>query len=283
MSTAPTERRIEWRIAALFFVAVVASVALAVLYRRGGNPKLEGTLLAVALGSLGAGFVVWGNRLMPQGPVEEAREDLPTPDEDRAAFQEDFGRGGAMPRRKLLTRMLWLAGLALGAAFAFPIRSLGPGPGKTLQKTAWKKGLKLVDHHDKPLKVDDVPVGGLVTVFPEGHTDEADSQAVIIRLESEGLLKPQHGREDWSPEGLVVYSKIYPHAGCPVGLYQADTHQLLCPCHQSAFDVLDGAKPVFGPATRALPQLPIEVGEGGELHATGDFSEAVGPNSWNVP
>ena len=67
-----------------------------------------------------------------------------------------------------------------------------------------------------------------------------------------------------------------------MGLYQVDTHQLICPCHQSAFNVLEEAKPVFGPATRKLPQLPIEVGEHGELKATGDFSDPIGPAFWNL-
>jgi ubiquinol-cytochrome c reductase iron-sulfur subunit len=180
--------------------------------------------------------------------------------------------------------MLGLAALALGGAAFFPIRSLGPGPGNTLKKTSWKRGAKLVDEEGREVKVDTVPIGGMLTVFPEGHTgsESADSQAVLVRLE-EGLLKARPGRKDWAPEGLAVFSKICTHAGCPVGLYQADTHQLLCPCHQSAFDVLEEARPVFGPATRALPQLPIEIGPDDVLVARGDFSAPSGPNSWNIP
>ena len=79
----------------------------------------------------------------------------------------------------------------------------------------------------------------------------------------------------------MAYSKLCTHVGCPVGLYQADTHELLCPCHQSTFDVLDGARPSFGPATRSLPQLPLSIDRDGFLVAQADFDEPVGPGFWN--
>ena len=68
--------------------------------------------------------------------------------------------------------------------------------------------------------------------------------------------------------------------GCPVALYEQQTHHLLCPCHQSTFDVADGAKVVFGPAKRPLPQLPIAVDDEGYLIAQSDFDEPVGPSYW---
>lgn len=275
------ERRAERRAAFAFFVSAAAAVGLGFVYFAGGQPQLEGLLLAIALGSMGAGLVIWANRLLPQGPVAEEREELPTTDEERDAFEDDLVRAGLMKRRKLLTRMLGVAALALGGAAVFPIRSLGPSPGNSLKRTAWKEGMKLVDHDGRELKAEALPVGGQITVFPEGHTDDADAQAVLIKVE-EGALHPPPERRDWSPEGLIVYSKVCTHAGCPVGLYQVDTHQLICPCHQSAFEVLNEAKPVFGPATRKLPQLPIEVGEDGVLVAKGDFSAPVGPAFWNL-
>jgi ubiquinol-cytochrome c reductase iron-sulfur subunit len=85
------------------------------------------------------------------------------------------------------------------------------------------------------------------------------------------------------PEGLIAVSKVCTHAGCPVGLYQATTHQLLCPCHQSAFDVLDGAKPVFGPAAAPLPQLPLEIDADGHVRSRGDFVAPIGPAWWSRP
>ncbi len=275
------ERRTERRAALAFLVAAAAAVGLGFVYADGGDPQAEGLLLAVALGGIGVGLVIWANKLLPQGPVEEQREDLPTSDEEREAFEEDLRGAGMVKRRTLLTRTLGLAVLALGGAAVFPIRSLGPSPGKSLKKTAWKPGLKLVDEAGKVVKAEALSVGDQITVFPEGHTKDADTQAVMVRVE-EKQLHPSEERHEWSPEGLIVYSKVCTHAGCPVGLYQVDTHQLICPCHQSAFNVLEEAKPVFGPATRRLPQLPIEVGENGELMAKGDFSAPVGPAFWNL-
>jgi ubiquinol-cytochrome c reductase iron-sulfur subunit len=261
-------RKHELRAATGFLLSAAAAVALAVVYWRGGQPQLEGVLLAASLGGLSFGFVVWGHRLLPQGPVEEARHDLPSTPAERARFEDDFERGGTIERRKLLTRTLGLAAAALGAAAVFPIRSLGPSPGKSLQRTPWRAGSRLVTEDGTPLRADDIPIGGFFTVFPEGHIGSADGQTVLVRVH----------RGD---QGVLAYNKVCTHAGCPVGLYQADTHQLLCPCHQSAFDVLDHARPVFGPATRALPQLPIAVDPDGYLRAISDYTEPIGPAYWN--
>lgn len=271
--------RYEGRAALGFFVAAGAAIALAVVYWQGGQPQAEGTLLAVALAGLAYGFVTWGRHLLPQGPVEEARHELESTPTERRAFEHDLERGG-VERRKVLTRMLGLAAAALGAAAVFPIRSLGPSPGRSLQRTPWKPGTRLVTEDGTPLRAGDIPIGGFLTVFPEGHVDSADGQTVLLRV-GRTTNRPRPGRETWAPDGYLAYNKVCTHAGCPVGLYQADTHQLLCPCHQSAFDVLDGARPVFGPATRSLPQLPLAIDNDGYLRAQSDYTEPIGPAYWN--
>ncbi|HEX2700672.1 MAG TPA: Rieske 2Fe-2S domain-containing protein [Acidimicrobiales bacterium] len=279
---ADRERRTERRVATAFVVTAVAATVLAFVYWTGGDPQWEGVLLAVALGGLGVGFVAAAKGLLPGADVEQEREPLGGEDEVQEAIEEDIEeRAAPLGRRKLLTRSLGLGGLALLGAFSFPIRSLGPGPGNKLSRTPWRKGAKVVDDHGRPISADDVPIDALITVFPEGHTDAADAQAVLVRVGPDDV-RPAVGRESWSPEGFLAFSKICTHAGCPVGLYQAATRQLLCPCHQSAFDVLKGAEPVFGPAARPLPQLPLEIGSDGVLRATGDFSEPVGPTYWNI-
>ena len=167
-----------------------------------------------------------------------------------------------------------------GITFAFPwIRSLGPLPGKTLFQTWWRPGSRVVTVHGRPVKVDDLEVGGILTVFPEGHAGSSMSQTILIRAASLPITT-RKGRETWSPHGYLGFSKICTHAGCPVGLYEEQSQQLLCPCHQSIFDVLDGAVPVFGPAPRPLPQLPLGVDEEGYLRARSDFLEPVGPGFW---
>jgi ubiquinol-cytochrome c reductase iron-sulfur subunit len=211
----------------------------------------------------------------------QEREPLTSTTEEREQFAESFGRGaGELERRRFLRRMLTGAVSALGVALLFPIRSLGPNPGNSLEHTAWGRGSRAVDADSKPVHVTDVAVGGVVTVFPEGHAGDATAQTVLIRAAAEPVVT-RLGRETWSPQGYLAYSKVCTHAGCPVGLYEHRTQQLLCPCHQSLFDVLTGAKPVFGPAPRSLPQLPLEVDEQGYLRSQSDYLEPVGPTFWN--
>jgi ubiquinol-cytochrome c reductase iron-sulfur subunit len=118
-------------------------------------------------------------------------------------------------------------------------------------------------------------------VFPEGFAGSSDAQTLLIRVRPGSLNLPPE-RLAWVPEGThVAYSKICTHAGCPVGLYRAESQSLICPCHQSQFDVADGGKPFFGPAARPLPQLPLGVDDEGILVAQGDFPEPVGPAFWD--
>ena len=141
--------------------------------------------------------------------------------------------------------------------------------------------MRLVNEEGEPVFSDDIPVDGVVTVWPEGDARAPDSPTLLIRTRADQEMKPLPGREDWTPENLVAYSKLCTHTGCPVGLYQAEEGLLLCPCHQSTFDVLAGATPIFGPAARPLPQLPLAVDENGSIIATGDFSDPVGPGFWD--
>jgi ubiquinol-cytochrome c reductase iron-sulfur subunit len=171
---------------------------------------------------------------------------------------------------------------ALGAAALFPIRSLGTAPGRALLTTAWRRGRRAVGVDGQLVQAGEIVPGSVVTVYPEGHAGAADSPTLLIGLEP-GAYRPLPGREAWAPNDIIAYSKICTHAGCPVGLYQPDSHRLFCPCHQSVFDVLDGAKPIGGPATRPLPQLPIAVDDQGHVVALSDFTEPVGPGFWDRP
>jgi ubiquinol-cytochrome c reductase iron-sulfur subunit len=172
------------------------------------------------------------------------------------------------------------AGISLVAALLLPARSLGPSPGRSLFRTPWKAGRRLATPDGAVLRPEDLELGNIVTVFPEGAVDADDAATLLIRVEAD-LLQLPPDRLAGAPGGLVAYSKICTHVGCPVGLYRETTHELVCPCHQSTFDVLHGAQPTFGPATRALPQLPIGVDEEGYLIALGDYPEPVGPGFWN--
>jgi quinol---cytochrome c reductase iron-sulfur subunit len=267
---------------ACFLFAALAAAGLAVVYALGGQPQLEGALLGGAFLTLGTGLVLWAHHFLARGPFEEHREPLPSPPRERAEFEESLERQGVVTRRRLLLGSFIGAVGALGVAFLFPVRSLGPSPGKTLERTPWRRGSHAITEDGRRVRAADVPLEGLVTVFPEGHPGSADGQVVLIRVHPDRLHLPP-GRRDWAPDGLVAYSKVCTHAGCPVGLYQAKLGELLCPCHQSSFDALRGAVPVFGPAARALPQLPLAIDSDGFVVAQSDFTEPIGPAYWNRP
>jgi len=265
-----------------FVVTMLCALALAVVYALGGQPQAEGALLGVGLLALGTGLVLWAHWLMPRGPFAQERHELASSDEELAAFEQTLEHPAGVSRRRLLIGGLVGALGALGVAALFPIRSLGPAPGNTLLRTPWRRGRRAVTENGRAVLARDVPLDGLVTVFPAGHLNSADGQVVLMRVRPERLHLPP-GRADWAPEGLIAYSKVCTHAGCPVGLFEPRTGQLLCPCHQSAFDVLDGAQPVFGPAARALPQLPLAIDDEGYVVAQSDFHEPIGPSFWNRP
>jgi ubiquinol-cytochrome c reductase iron-sulfur subunit len=286
------EPRATRLIALALGTTTLAALALAVVYLLGGQTQLEGILIAVSLGGLGYAFVVIARRLLPQGPFTEERKPLESSPEEVRAFAQDFEsvyevnsedgtetREG-IARRKLIGRMLAAAGGALGLAALFPIASLGPRPGNALFRTKWRKGSRVVNDQGEPVNVGDLEVGGVITVFPHGNVGAADSQTLLIRL-SDTAVTTRPGRETWAPDGYVAYSKVCTHAGCPVGLYQQSIERLLCPCHQSTFEVANGATPVFGPATRSLPQLPLMVDNDGFLRAQSDYDQPIGPGFWN--
>ncbi|AGT05928.1 Rieske iron-sulfur protein [Corynebacterium glutamicum MB001] len=115
------------------------------------------------------------------------------------------------------------------------------------------------------------------------HSVHGPRNAVmLIRLRTADAEKviEREGQESFHYGDYYAYSKICTHIGCPTSLYEAQTNRILCPCHQSQFDALHYGKPVFGPAARALPQLPITVDEEGYLIAAGNFIEPLGPAFW---
>ena len=163
------------------------------------------------------------------------------------------------------------------------------------RNTVWKKGMRVVnDVAGTPIKPSDLQVGQLVNAEPaimyetdkDGHpvlhgTEllQAKSKAavIVVRMRPEDIT-PAKGRENWGVDGILCYSKICTHVGCPISLWEQQTHHLLCPCHQSTFDLADNGKVIFGPAHRPLPQLPLAVDAEGYLIAVSDFTEIVAPS-----
>lgn len=154
------------------------------------------------------------------------------------------------------------------------------------------------------VRPEDLAAGGMETVFPlaEDHVNDGDrydpqadvyeehmhsihgnrNAVMLIRLRHQDAEKAieRQGQEDFHHGDYYAFSKICTHIGCPTSLYEQQTNRILCPCHQSQFDALQYGKPVFGPAARALPQLPITVDDEGFLVAQGNFIEPVGPAFW---
>ena len=270
------------RVAVVAFVlSTLASLGLAVTYVLGGQPQLEGVLLGVALGGLAVGLVGWAKHLMPTGPVTQARGASAAKGRLREEVEQAFEEGEELiGRRTFFVRLIVTSLGAFGVAALFPIRSLGTAPGRQLFHTSWRRGSRAVTDAGNPIRPVDIPVDGVLTVFPEGAVGSEDSQTLLIRLPA-GSYKALPGREGWAPQDVVAYSKVCTHAGCPVGLYRADSKELFCPCHQSVFEVLNAATPSGGPATLPLPQLPLDLDGEGFLVARGDYPVPVGPAFWN--
>jgi ubiquinol-cytochrome c reductase iron-sulfur subunit len=267
-----------------FVVAIVAAIGLFVVYVAGGQVQLEGLLLFVAFGGVGLGLAIWVKRIIGPRQVVEERHTLRSAEEARdefeRAYEESLGQGAHGGRRRFLVRLLAGAGASLGLALVVPLRSLGPAPGESLFVTDWADGVRLVDADGVPVSLETMGVDEVRTVFPEGSVGDAKAQALVIgtrpgQLDVDALPGP-------TVDNVVCYSKVCTHAGCPVGLYRAAVGELICPCHQSTFDVNDGATVLSGPTGRPLPQLPLGVDDEGYLIALGDFNEPVGPSFWNL-
>ena len=143
----------------------------------------------------------------------------------------------------------------------------------------------------QPIKPQDLAIGTLVSASPEdldkvqeiegNQNARAKASIILVRMRPEEI-RSQQGK-GWDYQGILAFSKICTHVGCPIALYQQRTHALLCPCHQSTFDLADSGKVIFGPAAREMPQLPITVDSTGQMRANGSFDQAVGPGFWERP
>jgi ubiquinol-cytochrome c reductase iron-sulfur subunit len=304
----------ERLVAVLFVIAFFAGVGFIAAYvgleigvgqiPKGANPVVAvlrsnvalGTSLTVALLALGAGSLIWVRHLTPNIEIAEERHDLNSDPEERKAFQREFAEGAAISqvtRRPLVRRTMLLATAPLALAPLVLLRDLGPLPATSLRHTVWKKGLRAVTLGGlRPLTPADISTpGSLITVIPEGFQNDDDALAkagvILIKFAPGELHIPTNynggtlvSTMNWTVDNIVAYSKICTHVGCPVALYEQTTHHILCPCHQSTFDAANGANVIFGPAARALPQLPLMLTSEGYIAAASDFTQPVGPSFW---
>ncbi len=281
----------------VFLVAFVAiprekKIAVSLIGVTGAQNLVLGVSFGFAILLIGIGAIHWAKKLMSDVEVVQERKEIKPADdvqqEALAAFRVGAEESG-IGQRKLIRRSL-LGALALfPLPFVVMLRDLGPSPKGELRETAWEEDLHIVtDITYQKIRPEDIPVGNLVSAMPENIleiqeeeqnlNERGKSAILLVRMRPEEI-KSQQG-PDWDYQGIVAYSKICTHVGCPIALYEQRTHHLLCPCHQSTFDLADSGQPIFGPAARRLPQLAITVDEEGYLIARQGFQEPVGPSFW---
>ncbi|MEI6372782.1 MAG: Rieske 2Fe-2S domain-containing protein [Actinomycetes bacterium] len=298
-------------VASLLFLAFLAAyigidknvvIALPVIGTMSASNLALGLTLGLALFLIGAGAIHWAKKLMPDIEVVQERhvlESSPTDREEAISVFEAGATESGFGSRKIIRRSLITSLVLLPLPLVIILRDMwvtptdSPSPNELLSETIWTKGERIVtDGSYRPIRPEDIPVGGLVNVVPaslekveeaEGTLNErAKAASILVRMTPAEIRSQQGGsaEEPWDVQGILAFSKICTHVGCPISLYQQRTHQLLCPCHQSTFDLADSAKVVFGPAARRMPQLPITVDSEGYLVARSDFQEHVGPSFW---
>ena len=307
------ERRAERQVAMLFGISALFTLLFCVSYfvfSVGDHPSVVfglgastvalGLCLGLALLCIGIGTIQWARKLMSDQEIIEFRHPSGSSQEDKDATLEALRLGteeSGIARRPLVRNSLLGAVSLLGLPAIIALRDLGPLPGDKLSHTVWKKGMRVVQDVDgSPIKPQDMEVGQLVNAEPavffqngpdgapvyegvELQTQKAKAAVIVVRMQPDDI-KPAKGRENWGVNGILCYSKICTHVGCPISLWEQQTHHLLCPCHQSTFDLADNGRVIFGPAARHLPQLPLAVDSEGYLVATSDFTEPVGPSFW---
>jgi ubiquinol-cytochrome c reductase iron-sulfur subunit len=283
-------------IAAYIFIETDATVRIPGMGTVGASNLAMGLALGVALFCIGAGAIHWAKKLMPD--VEEIQERKPlgsTEDETGQAaelFEEGVAASG-WNDRPLIRRTLLGALLLIPLPAVVLLRSLGPAPKDSKFNTIWEEGSHIVGiDTDRKLRPEDIPIGGLVSAEPENLIEvqeeegnlnaRASAPIILVRMLPEEIVREQDfpDGQPGSYEGILAFSKICTHVGCPIALYEQQTHHLLCPCHQSTFDLADQGNVIFGPAARRMPQLAITVDDEGYLVARGDFTEPVGPSFW---
>ena len=289
--TVPANRRAETVTAVLLVLAALCGFAFTALYIAAGtNTQLLGLSLGLSLALLAAAAITGGKLIVPQETAVEPRGPL-LQEREADEVVELIERGGeGISRRGLLLGAGGLAGAGVVTAAATPLASLGPSL-TGIHDTPWHRDVRLVDEEGKPYLAADIQIGSFYTALPEGEDPEKlGAGLLVVRLPASEIDLPGP-RRDWAPEGIMAYSKICPHAGCAVSLYRYPLYgasagdqrpAFTCPCHYSTFLPGEGGKLVFGPAGRALPQLPLKIDSQGYLRAADGFHEDIGPSWWNV-
>ena len=287
--TVPANPRAESLVGMLLLVAAVFAFAFTVIYIvSSGDTQLLGIAMGGALCLLAAACIVAGKFVVPQETHVEERDPLLDEEQTEEVVEMIEEGGQGISRRKLLVSAGGVAGAGLVTAAVTPLASLGPTL-NPLHRQPWVRGVRLLDDNGKPYSADEIHEGTFYTALPEhGDPESFGAGLLVVRLPAEFLHLPPE-RRSWAPEGILAYSKICPHAGCAISLYRYPTYAptsqvpaFTCPCHYSTFLPGEGGRLVFGPAGRALPQLPLMIDSDRNLRAAGAFPGDIGPSWWGV-
>jgi quinol---cytochrome c reductase iron-sulfur subunit len=285
----PSNRRAEMAVALALLGAAVFALGFTAAYVLDGlNPQLLGIAAGGALALLAAAAIIAGKAVVPQETAVEERDVLLEEREVGSVLEIIESGGEGVTRRKLLGGAAGLAGAGLVAAAATPLASLGPAM-TGAHETQWRRGVRLVDDTGKPYRAAEILIGSFYTALPEHGDPELFGAGLLVVKLAPGYIHLPAARRSWAPEGILAYSKICTHAGCAISLYRYPLYEptsagpaFTCPCHYSTFLPGEGGRVAFGPAGRALPQLPLMIDGEGNLRAAGPFHEDIGPSWWST-
>jgi rieske iron-sulfur protein len=183
--------------------------------------------------------------------------------------------------------MVWERRTVLKGALALGIGLTIPGVAVALaaeddKQARPRKGDRLVfaygDRAGQVIRPEDLVRGGpQLLAFPMDPASKVVrdgtllNQVALVRLDPGQLTDETRAQ---AAEGVVAYSAVCTHQGCPISMWHATSKTLFCSCHASRFDPADRARVVDGPAPRRLPMLPLEAGDG--VTVAGEFSGRVG-------
>lgn len=287
-----------------------------VLYRL-YNPLLGFWLGSSLIGVFGA-LINHVKRVLPKETAVQQRHPTgPSSEQDRERFEAtvaDAADNVGVRRRSVFSRAMGLGAGVAGTSVAviglggFVENPWRPGPRRGEADTLWHTGWYPEDGEKVYLRAEtvdpeqvrlvrpgDIAPGGLLTVYPFRESERgnprqlkevlgrADNPATLFRFRPGERVQRRPDRDGMNYGDYYAFSRICTHLGCAVNLWETKVNRLLCPCHQSQFDLNQYAKPIFGPASRPLPQLPIALDESGFFYARGDFTGPVGPTFWELP
>ena len=171
-----------------------------------------------------------------------------------------------------------ILGLALAPFLAVPARAIEEGeaakPPALEDSFVFLTGLK----KGQVVRADDLALGGpqvqAYPMAPDGsvRSDSRLNLVILARFDPTALTDETRAR---AADGVVAYSAICTHQGCPVNMWSKERNAFVCSCHASIFDPRNAAEVIDGPAPRPLASLGLKLKDG-VVTVASTFSGRVG-------